>query len=208
MVHVDACTFLVYLRCKSILHFFKTIMTMKRLTQLTFLLALLLLSASSCSETEYVGFPNNDIFPFEKSDTTISSDAHEFTITQTNSREGWEWKYWGVLAETEPDTYPNRVELTYDKQTGVYTADWIRVKIERTSTQQSKFTIWVDENTTLAKRSCLIYISTDAKGNNRYSSSFIIHQLSPKEIEEAKDSDATDNVLKVRYHGKIYQSEL
>lgn len=150
---------------------------------------------TACSETEYVGFHNEDIFPFEKSDTTLSNETHEFTITQTNSRQGWEWKYWGVLAEAEPDTYPNRVELTYDKQTGVYTADWIRVKIERISTEQSKFTIWVDENATREKRSCLLYVSTDTRNTSRYNSSFIIHQLPAKEMEEAKDSDAVDNNL-------------
>ncbi len=163
---------------------------------------------TACSETEYVGFHNADIFPFEISDTTVSCDAHEFTVTQTNIRDGWEWKYWGIHAEEEPGEFPIRVELSYDEPTGIYSADWIRVKVERTSTKQSKFTIWIDENTTQKSRSYLIYVSTDTKNTTRYCSSFIIHQLPAKENEDANDSNAIDNILKVRYHGRIYESEV
>ncbi len=167
-----------------------------------------LLFFGSCSETDWGGVTECTIFPFECTDTTVSSNAHELTITQTNIWNGWEWKYLRVYAEDEPGEYPIRVELSYDEQTGIYSADWIRVKVEKTSTEQSKFTIWIDENTTQKVRSYLIRVSTDMKGTSLYTGSFAIHQQPAKENKETNEPNAEDNILKVRYHGRIYQSEV
>lgn len=161
---------------------------------------------ASCSETEWGGVTEVNIFPFERTDTTISHEAQEFTVLQTNDWDGWEWKYWGVYSEDEPNEYPNRVELEYDEQTGIYTAGWIRVKINRLSTKQNKFTIWVDKNTTTKTRSCLLSLGTDTNSPRRYYGSFYIHQL-PLTTNENED-EPTNDILKVRYPGKIYQSEV
>lgn len=178
----------------------------KRLNLFAAMLVAAVLLFASCSETEWGDVTEVNIFPFERTDTTISYEAQEFTVLQTNDWDGWEWKYWRVYTEDEPNEYPNRVELEYDEQTGIYTAGWIRVKIDRLSTKQNKFTIWVDKNTTTKTRSCLLSLGADTNDSKHYYGSFYIHQL-PLTANENKD-EPINNILKVRYHGKVYQSEV
>ena len=178
----------------------------KRLNLFGAVFGAIVLLFASCSETDWGGVTEVNIFPFERTDTTISYEAQEFTVLQTNDWDGWEWKSWSVLAEAEPDTYPNRVELEYDEQTGIYTAGWIRLKIDRLSTKQNKFTIWVDKNTTSNTRSCMLSLDTYTNRPQHYYGSFRIHQL-PSTTNENED-EPVDNILKVRYNGRVYQSEV